>query len=107
MSHGHPATGVWLTCLLRSHGRTSIAWCTLSDLSPGRSNTLCCAGLAPEAVEYGMVPDPGGRYNLLRPEAAEAAFYLWRVTGKQQYRDWVWDMVQAFERHSRVRLSNL
>ena len=32
----------------------------------------------------------------------EGWFYLWRVTGKQQYRDWCWEVVEALERHCRA-----
>uniref|UniRef100_A0A915LEK1 alpha-1,2-Mannosidase n=1 Tax=Meloidogyne javanica TaxID=6303 RepID=A0A915LEK1_MELJA len=41
-------------------------------------------------------------YYILRPEAVEGWFYLWRVTGKQQYRDWCWEVVEALERHCRA-----
>lgn len=63
-------------------------------------------GLAPENVRFG--PAQGGRLqagvavNMLRPEAAEAMFYLFRRTGDHMYREWGWKMFQAFERHSRV-----
>ena len=63
-------------------------------------------GLAPEYVEFtdaGMVTAPKGRHNLLRPEAMEAMFVLWRATGREVYREWGWQMFQAFERHCKVR----
>uniref|UniRef100_A0A914MF67 alpha-1,2-Mannosidase n=1 Tax=Meloidogyne incognita TaxID=6306 RepID=A0A914MF67_MELIC len=41
-------------------------------------------------------------YYILRPEAVEGWFYLWRVTGKQQYRDWCWEVVEALEKHCRA-----
>jgi mannosyl-oligosaccharide alpha-1,2-mannosidase len=31
----------------------------------------------------------------------EGWFYLWRVTGKQKYRDWSWEAVQAIEKNCR------
>lgn len=37
-----------------------------------------------------------------RPEVIEGWFYLWRLTGKTMYRDWVWDAVQAIEKYCRV-----
>ncbi|EFP05759.1 hypothetical protein CRE_27348 [Caenorhabditis remanei] len=37
-----------------------------------------------------------------RPEVIEGWFYLWRLTGKTMYRDWVWDAVQAVEKYCRV-----
>ena len=51
-----------------------------------------------------MVTTEKSKHNLLRPEAMEAMFVLWRVTGKQRYRDWGWRMFQAFERHCKVCL---
>lgn len=57
-------------------------------------------------TDNGMVPGSGAAHNLLRPEAMEAAFLLWRVTGKQMYQEWAWSMFQAFERHSKARQLN-
>ncbi|CAD6197193.1 unnamed protein product [Caenorhabditis auriculariae] len=39
---------------------------------------------------------------ILRPEVIEGFFYLWRLTGKTMYRDWVWDAVQAIDKYCRV-----
>ncbi len=50
-----------------------------------------------------MAAGEGARHNLLRPEALEAMFVLWRVTQKPRYRDWAWAMFQAFERHCKAR----
>jgi mannosyl-oligosaccharide alpha-1,2-mannosidase len=64
------------------------------------------AGLAPEYVEFnslGMVTAEKARHNLLRPEAMEAMFVLWRVTHKEVYREWAWQMFLAFEQHCKVR----
>jgi len=44
----------------------------------------------------------GTSYNILRPETIESFMYLWRKTGKQKYRDWGWDIFQAFETQSRT-----
>ena len=51
----------------------------------------------------GMTPGVGGRFNMLRPEAMEACFYLWRVTGKQMYRDWAWAVFKAFGQSCKAR----
>jgi len=63
-------------------------------------------GLAAEAYEikgppFRLVPIARQRYSLLRPEAVESAFVLWRVTRKQEYRDFGWSVFQALEKHSR------
>ena len=64
------------------------------------------AGLAPEYVEFqegqGMVTKEKARHNLLRPEAMEAMFVLWRTTKNPVYKDWAWQMFQAFQTHCRV-----
>ena len=63
------------------------------------------AGLAPEYVEFGtagMVTAEKAKHNLLRPEAMEAMFVLWRVTQKEQYREWAWEMFLAFEKNCKV-----
>jgi mannosyl-oligosaccharide alpha-1,2-mannosidase len=62
----------------------------------------------------------GNAMYLLRPEAIESWFYLWRLTGKkvrlwlensipttpiacvQKYKDWVWSAVEAIDRHCRM-----
>ena len=35
-----------------------------------------------------MVPAPV--YYILRPETVESFFYMWRITGDPQYREWGW-----------------
>ena len=42
-----------------------------------------------------------GRAFILRPEAIESIFYLWRVTHNPRYREWGWTMFQAIERSLR------
>ncbi|CAJ0576983.1 unnamed protein product, partial [Mesorhabditis spiculigera] len=43
----------------------------------------------------------GANGYILRPEVIEGWFYLWRLTGKQMYRDWVWDAVESMEKWCR------
>lgn len=61
-------------------------------------------GLAPEFVRFdrgrGMVV--GAAHNILRPEAIESMFYMWRFTRDPKYREWGWKMFLAFEKHCRV-----
>ena len=63
-------------------------------------------GLAPELVRFPgggkMATDPRAVHNLLRPEAIEAIFYLWRFTKDPMYRDWGWRMFLAFEKYCKV-----
>lgn len=36
---------------------------------------------------------------ILRPEVIEGWFYLWRLTGKPIYKEWVWAAIQAIEKY--------
>ncbi|CAF0843379.1 unnamed protein product [Didymodactylos carnosus] len=42
------------------------------------------------------------KYYILRPEAIETWFYLWRLTHEQIYRDWAWDAIISLEKYCRV-----
>ncbi|KAL9402978.1 hypothetical protein Peur_006827 [Populus x canadensis] len=44
----------------------------------------------------------GTSWNILRPETVESLFYLWRFTGNRTYREWGWNIFQAFEKNSRI-----
>uniref|UniRef100_A0A0C9RPH0 alpha-1,2-Mannosidase n=1 Tax=Wollemia nobilis TaxID=56998 RepID=A0A0C9RPH0_9CONI len=44
----------------------------------------------------------GTSWNILRPETVESLMYLWRITGNETYREWGWDIFQAFEKQSRT-----
>ncbi len=65
------------------------------------------AGLAPEVSWVGL----DGRlqaaanvtFNILRPEAVESLYMLWRVTGDARFRDMGWRIFEAFTAASRAR----
>uniref|UniRef100_A0A5S6R4S3 alpha-1,2-Mannosidase n=1 Tax=Trichuris muris TaxID=70415 RepID=A0A5S6R4S3_TRIMR len=67
-------------------------------------------GLGPEIAHFNQNPlvqqdlfvKKNDEHSLLRPEAVEAWFYLYRLTNDSKYQDWGWDMLQAIERHARV-----
>jgi Glycosyl hydrolase family 47 len=42
-------------------------------------------------------------HNLQRPETVESLFVMWRITGDVKYREWGWEIFEAFETHSRER----
>jgi len=44
----------------------------------------------------------GANHNLQRPETVETLFYLWRITKDPIYREWGWEIFQAFEKHCKV-----
>ena len=62
------------------------------------------SGLAPEVVVFpdGKGLKSGAGHNLLRPETVESYFVLWRLTHDKKYRDWGWEMFQAFEKHCKT-----
>uniref|UniRef100_A0A0C9RRM4 alpha-1,2-Mannosidase n=1 Tax=Wollemia nobilis TaxID=56998 RepID=A0A0C9RRM4_9CONI len=41
-------------------------------------------------------------HNLLRPETVESLFVLHRITQDSKYREWGWQIFQAFESHTKV-----
>ena len=63
------------------------------------------AGLAPEKVRIlegvGFEVDELDTGNVLRPEAVESLYYMWRLTGEQKYREWGWDIFKAFQKHAK------
>ncbi|KAL0916662.1 hypothetical protein M5K25_014190 [Dendrobium thyrsiflorum] len=44
----------------------------------------------------------GTSWNILRPETIESLMYLWRITGNKTYKEWGWNIFQAFEKNSRI-----
>lgn len=42
------------------------------------------------------------RHNLLRPETVESLFVLHRITEDPKYREWGWQIFEAFEKHTKV-----
>ncbi|XP_041530919.1 endoplasmic reticulum mannosyl-oligosaccharide 1,2-alpha-mannosidase isoform X1 [Microtus oregoni] len=68
-------------------------------------------GLSPEIAHFNMHPradhkdvevKPADRHNLLRPETVESLFYLYRVTRDRKYQDWGWEILQSFNKYTRV-----
>jgi hypothetical protein len=63
-------------------------------------------GLSPELVNFrdgrDMFTNDRSAHNLLRPEAVESLFYLYRRTGDEVYRRQGWAIFEAFEKHCRL-----
>ncbi|KAJ0019650.1 hypothetical protein NQD34_007219 [Periophthalmus magnuspinnatus] len=67
-------------------------------------------GLSPEIVHFNMhqgsVRDIevklADRHNLLRPETVESLFYLYRFTKDRKYRQWGWEILQNFNKYTKV-----
>ncbi|KAJ6793702.1 mannosyl-oligosaccharide 1,2-alpha-mannosidase MNS3 [Iris pallida] len=45
---------------------------------------------------------PNDRHNLLRPETVESLFVLHRITQNPKYREWGWQIFEAFEKYTKV-----
>lgn len=45
---------------------------------------------------------PHDVHNLQRPETVESLFYMYRITGETMYREWGWEMFQAFVKYAQV-----
>ncbi|XP_045326330.1 endoplasmic reticulum mannosyl-oligosaccharide 1,2-alpha-mannosidase-like isoform X5 [Leopardus geoffroyi] len=66
------------------------------------------AELSPCCVPHPSLPpspspaQPADRHNLLRPETVESLFYLHRLTGERKYQDWGWEILQSFNKYTRV-----
>ncbi|XP_038150034.1 mannosidase, alpha, class 1B, member 1b [Cyprinodon tularosa] len=67
-------------------------------------------GLSPEIVHFNMHQGstrdievkPADRHNLLRPETVESLFYLYRFTKDHKYQDWGWEILQSFNKYTKV-----
>ena len=51
--------------------------------------------------EGGFKVETGDVGNVLRPETVESLYYMWRLTGERRYREWGWEIFQAFQEHAK------
>jgi mannosyl-oligosaccharide alpha-1,2-mannosidase len=56
-------------------------------------------------LPFGFTQVSDGRY-ILRPEAIESVFILYRITGEPAFQEAAWDMFQAIERHTSTEYGN-
>ncbi|XP_069017550.1 endoplasmic reticulum mannosyl-oligosaccharide 1,2-alpha-mannosidase [Embiotoca jacksoni] len=67
-------------------------------------------GLSPEIAHFSLqasdghdvIVKPADRHNLLRPETVESLFYMYRFTKDTKYKDWGWDILQNFNKYTKV-----
>ena len=86
-----------------------IAWFRAADESLQSRKDMPLAPLArssnSEVVwkkDYNM--NPLDAHNLQRPETVESLFLMWRITKDPIYREWGWEIFQAFLEHSTLPL---
>ena len=60
--------------------------------------------LAPEYSRFVEGKDmvPGASLYILRPEAVEAMFYMYMITGDPIYREWSWEVFEAIDKYCRT-----
>ncbi|KAF8785957.1 endoplasmic reticulum mannosyl-oligosaccharide 1,2-alpha-mannosidase-like [Argiope bruennichi] len=66
--------------------------------------------LSPEIAYFNLQPHgtsdiiikSNDAHNLLRPETVESLWYLYHLTHNETYRDWGWQIFQAFEKYAKV-----
>ena len=84
------------------------------DLQTAKALTYTCyqmyarmpTGLAPEIVHfYPEMNADSDNYNILRPETVESFFILNKLTGDPIYREWGWEIFQAFEKYSKTKVA--
>uniref|UniRef100_A0A671S4S9 alpha-1,2-Mannosidase n=1 Tax=Sinocyclocheilus anshuiensis TaxID=1608454 RepID=A0A671S4S9_9TELE len=67
-------------------------------------------GLSPEIAHFNMHEGStqdvdvkiADRHNLLRPETVESLFYMYRFTEDKKYQQWGWEILQNFNKYTRV-----
>ncbi|KAJ3384625.1 hypothetical protein HDU84_002844 [Entophlyctis sp. JEL0112] len=58
--------------------------------------------VADDDLERDFSIHPMDKHNLLRPEAIETFFVLFRITGNEKYREWGWRVFRSFEQWAKV-----
>jgi len=64
------------------------------------------SGLGPETTKWNVDSTNdfivGINKYVLRPETVESLFYLWKITGEPMYKDWMWGIFEAIEKHCKT-----
>lgn len=70
---------------------------------PASPDNFDKTGLGSDFVGHGdFIIKGADSHNLQRPETAESLFYMWRITGHERYRQWGWEMFEAFRKYTVV-----
>jgi len=79
------------------------------DSSKSKSKSMSSSERAHRIIEEKRLPrgyaDIRDRRYILRPEAIESIFVLYRITGDRSLLDSAWQMFQAIEKHTRTELA--
>ncbi|KAF2430567.1 glycosyl hydrolase [Tothia fuscella] len=85
----------WESAIFKKSGN----W--ISDLDSAEAQETIANMHIPEG--FTSIPD---RRYILRPEAIESVFILYRITGDREYQDIAWDMFEAIEKNTKTILGN-
>ncbi|KAF2642649.1 alpha-mannosidase IC [Massarina eburnea CBS 473.64] len=77
----------------------------VSQMTACPSHEPCTYNAAIHQQHPGFASVSDARY-MLRPEAIESVFYMYRITGDSSYQDVAWDMFQAIDSRSRTDFGN-
>jgi endoplasmic reticulum Man9GlcNAc2 1,2-alpha-mannosidase len=75
-------------------------WSFEEDWNMPVSDDLDDSSDAPWHLDYDIHPQDV--HNLQRPETVESLFYMYHITRDPKYRDWGWQMFEAFREHTKV-----
>jgi len=87
---------IWWKALNNNYGSLKSTESEIEEKIPGI--------IAERRTPKGFTSVEDRRY-ILRPEAIESVFIMWRITGKKEYQDAAWRMFQAVERVSRTEIA--
>ena len=74
------------------------------NAKPASPDNFDKTGLGSDFIGHGdFIIKGADSHNLQRPETAESLFYMWRITGDDKYRQWGWDMFEAFQKWTVVK----
>ena len=64
-------------------------------------------GLSPEIVNLSgrFAPHEKSAHYLLRPEAVESFYILYKLTGDPIYREWGWEVFQSIEKYCKTNVA--
>lgn len=65
-------------------------------------NTEQVTGYTRGDTSRDIIIKPQDAHNLQRPETVESLFIMYRITGDEIYRQWGWEIFEAFRKHSAV-----
>ncbi|KAH7324681.1 glycoside hydrolase family 47 protein [Stachybotrys elegans] len=83
--------------------KSRVATCPMQE-APCKYDTRRFENPESENLPGGFLSVRDSRY-LLRPEAIESVFYMWRTTGDQVWRDVAWDMWEAIVKETETDLA--